>query len=100
LRSEVGSYYQAADLFILPTLSDGYALTQLEALSHGLPVMASECCGEAVTHGQNGWILEDLDPVTIAEAIKRVRTTSFPDVRPPQFTLDDLAKRLCLHEAS
>ena len=36
-RSDVADYYRSADLFILPTLSDGYALTQLEAMAHGLP---------------------------------------------------------------
>ena len=36
-RSEVGKHYRESDVFLLPTLSDGYALTQLEALSYGLP---------------------------------------------------------------
>jgi glycosyltransferase involved in cell wall biosynthesis len=93
-RSEVGAVYRAADVFILPTLSDGYALTQLEALSHGLPVIASKHCGEAVTHGRNGWILDDLEPETIATAIRVAATESLPDVRPPEFSLADLAQAL------
>jgi glycosyltransferase involved in cell wall biosynthesis len=36
---------------ILPTLSDGFALTQLEALAYGCPVIASQFCGEVVTPG-------------------------------------------------
>lgn len=68
-RSEVSEWYQNADVFILPTLSDGYALTQLEALAHGLPVIASKFCGEAVEEGKNGWILPDLEPDTIAGMI-------------------------------
>jgi glycosyltransferase involved in cell wall biosynthesis len=40
-RSHVGALYSSADVFILPTLSDGFALTQLEALGHGIPVIAS-----------------------------------------------------------
>lgn len=71
-RSEVGRFYDEADVFILPTLSDGYALTQLEALAHGLPVLASKHCGEAASHGVNGWILDDLEPATIAEALRRI----------------------------
>ena len=93
-RSEVGRVYQDADVFILPTLSDGYALTQLEALSYGLPVIASKHCGEAVTHGRNGWILEDLEPATIAAAIRHAMTERLPDVRPPEFSLEDLAAAL------
>lgn len=90
-RSEVGRHYPEADLFMLPTLSDGFAITQLEAMAHGLPVMASKHCGAAVTHGRNGWILEDLEPETIAAAIRMAMHERLPDVRPPEFSLDDLA---------
>jgi glycosyltransferase involved in cell wall biosynthesis len=94
-RSEVGKSYGAADLFILPTLSDGYALTQLEALAHGLPVLASRHCGEAVTHGENGWILPDLEPENIANAIRAAREAlPLPKVEMPAFAMDDLAARL------
>lgn len=94
-RSEVGKFYQAADLFILPTLSDGYALTQLEALAHGLPVLASRHCGEAVIHGGNGWLLSDLEPATIAEALRVARETlPLPKVGMPAFGMKELAERL------
>ncbi len=75
-RSAVGSIYREADVFILPTLSDGYALTQLEALGYGLPVIASKHCGEAVTRGNNGWILEDLEPATIAKLLREISPAS------------------------
>lgn len=93
-RSEVGRIYQDAGCFILPTLSDGYALTQLEALSHGLPVIASRHCGDAVTHGHNGWILDDLEPETIATAIRIAMQERPHAIRTPGFTLDDLATAL------
>lgn len=69
-RSEVGKYYVNSDVFVLPTLSDGYALTQLESLSHGLPVIASRFCGSVVQDGVNGRILPDLEPATIAEILR------------------------------
>jgi glycosyltransferase involved in cell wall biosynthesis len=94
-RGAVGTFYQDADVFILPTLSDGYALTQLEALGHGLPVIASRHCGAAVTHGGNGWILDALEPAGIAAAIRTAMAGGLADVKPPAFTLDDLARRLC-----
>ena len=94
-RSEVGRLYEAADLFILPTISDGYALTQLEALAHGLPVLASRACGNAVTHGENGWLLDDLEPSTIANAIRAAREAlPLPNVAPPRFGLEDLGESL------
>src|ERR1035437_6016689 len=40
-RSEVAQHYQWADLFLFPTFSDGFGLTQLEAQAWKLPVIAS-----------------------------------------------------------
>lgn len=93
-RSEVHRLYQSADVFILPTLSDGFALTQLEALSEGIPVIASRNCGSVVTHGVNGWILEDLRPETIASCIRRSMEEPLRHVSAPQFSLSDLASEL------
>ena len=45
-RDRVAEWYRKADLFVLPTLSDGFALTQLEALAHGLPVIVTPTAGE------------------------------------------------------
>ena len=68
-RVEVASYYRDADVFILPTLSDGFGLTQLEAQSWKLPVIASRNCGEVVRDGYNGVTLEDVSGRTIADAL-------------------------------
>ncbi|MCS3748877.1 glycosyltransferase involved in cell wall biosynthesis [Salinibacter ruber] len=68
-RSEVDAYYRDADVFILPTISDGFALTQLEAQAQGLPVIASQRCGDVVQHGQNGLRLDAVTPEEIAEAV-------------------------------
>ncbi|CAN5684877.1 glycosyltransferase family 4 protein [soil metagenome] len=64
-RSGALAYYRNADLFVLPTLSDGFAITQIEAMSHGLPVITTERCGEVVTPGEDGFII----PVRSAEAL-------------------------------
>ena len=69
-RSEVANYYKQADVFILPTLSDGFGLTQLEAQSWKLPVVVSTYCGEVVEHGVNGAILEDVSSTAIAELLR------------------------------
>ena len=68
-RSKVETYYQQADVFILPTLSDGFGLTQLEAQSWKLPVIASRFCGEVVSDGVNGVVLEEVSAEAIAEAL-------------------------------
>lgn len=68
--NKVGQYYDEADIFILPTLSDGFARTQLEALVRRLPVLASRNCGSVVVDGVNGLLLPDVEPATIADAIR------------------------------
>lgn len=96
-RSAVAALYRAADAMILPTLSDGFALTQLEALAHGCPVIASRHCGEVVTPGLNGWLLEDLEPSTLAACIQQAAATAALLPRPlarPRFGLDQLAGAL------
>ena len=68
-RNKVRNYYEQADVFILPTLSDGFALTQLEAIVHRLPVIVSRRCGEVVTDRVNGLLLEEPTTAAIEEAL-------------------------------
>lgn len=69
-RVSVETYYRDADVFILPTLSDGFGLTQLEAQAWKLPVIASRYCGEVVRDQVNGVVLEVVSGETIAEVIR------------------------------
>ena len=69
-RKETAEKYKAADVFILPTLSDGFAITQLEAQAYGLPVISSKSCGGVVENGRNGIILEEPSAACIAAAIR------------------------------
>ncbi len=61
--------YRESDVFLFPTLSDGFGLTQLEALGHGLPVIASRNCGQVVDDRVNGLVLYEVTPEAISEAI-------------------------------
>ena len=70
-RSEVDSYYRDSHVFLFPTLTDGFGLTQLEAMSQGLPVIASERCGDVVEHNKNGWRLSAPTPEAIADALRQ-----------------------------
>ena len=61
--------YESSDVFLFPTLSDGFGLTQLEALGHGLPIIASTNCGRVVEDRVNGLALDEVTPETIAGAV-------------------------------
>jgi glycosyltransferase involved in cell wall biosynthesis len=100
-RQESAQFYKNADVFILPTLSDGFAITQLEAQAHGLPVIASKFCGDVVKDGFNGIVLEEPTAACIAAIIRDCiadpnrlqKLTSGLRVR-DRFTIDMLAQQL------
>jgi glycosyltransferase involved in cell wall biosynthesis len=63
--------FSSATAFVLPTVSDGFAITQLEAFAHGLPVIVTPNCGQVVEDGVTGFIVPPRDPGTLAAAIGR-----------------------------
>ena len=69
-RRQAAQYYRNADVFILPTLSDGFAITQLEAQAYGLPLIASGRCGQVVQDKVNGLLLDDPSAEAIESAIR------------------------------
>jgi glycosyltransferase involved in cell wall biosynthesis len=100
-RSEAAEKYRAADVFILSTLSDGFAITQLEAQSCGLPIISSRFCGRVVENGRNGIILEEPNAACIAAAIRDciadsnlLQQFAAASRLSDKFTIDALALRL------
>jgi glycosyltransferase involved in cell wall biosynthesis len=71
-RDRTQEFYERADIFVLPTLSDGFALTQLEAMAYGLPVIATPNCGEVVTDGVDGLIVPASDSNALAEGLQLI----------------------------
>ena len=70
-RDQLHDIYRQAHVFVLPTLSDGFAITQLEAMAHALPVVATPNCGRVVTDGVDGFIVPARDSQALAEALVR-----------------------------
>ncbi len=107
-RNRAAEWYRQADVFVLPTLSDGFGITQLEAMSHGLPVITTPCCGEVVSNGVDGFIVPPRDADTLARLF--LRYLAEPELlrgqqqaaltKAKQFTLARLAENLCSLEAA
>lgn len=100
-RDAVEKYYRDADVFILPTLSDGFGLTQLEAQAWKLPVIASRYCGEVVRDGVNGVVLGQVSGKAIAEVLSelvrepvRLKEMADRSVVDGRFSLNQLASSL------
>jgi glycosyltransferase involved in cell wall biosynthesis len=66
----------AADIFVLPSLSEGLNNSTLEALAMALPVVVTDVGGtcEAVRDGVDGFVVPSRDSVAIADAIERLIT--------------------------
>jgi glycosyltransferase involved in cell wall biosynthesis len=71
-HDRIAPAYRAADVFVLPTVSDGFALTQLEAMAHGLPVVTTPNCGDVVDDGVDGLLVPAGDATALAEALARL----------------------------
>ena len=68
-RDQLSEIYRQAHVFVLPTISDGFAITQLEAMAHGLPVVATPNCGRVVSNGTDGFVIPARDGSALAEAL-------------------------------
>ena len=58
-RSDVPDLMASADIFVLPSLWEGMAISLIEAMSMGMVVVASDVDGnsEVVKHKVNGWLV-------------------------------------------
>ncbi|RLB04931.1 MAG: hypothetical protein DRG83_03725 [Deltaproteobacteria bacterium] len=61
-----------AEVFVLPSLSEGVPKVLLEVMAKGVPVVASEVGGipDLITHNHNGLLVPPRNPQALAEAIK------------------------------
>lgn len=68
-RGTTANYYRSGDVFLFPTLSDGFGLTQLEAQAWKLPLITSRFCGQVVADQVNGLLLPEVSGPAIADAL-------------------------------
>jgi glycosyltransferase involved in cell wall biosynthesis len=100
-RSEAARYYKEADVFLFPTLSDGFGLTQLEAQAWKLPAIVSRFCGEVFRDGVNGIVLHEVSGKAVSDAVRwliaepsRLGFMSRNSIGSTEFGLERFASRL------
>ena len=74
-REEVKKLFCEADLAIMPSRTEGFGLTALEALSAGLPILVSNNSGFGKVPFASSCVVCSDDPEKWAEAIRHVRET-------------------------
>jgi len=72
-RDDAERYYQAADMFVLPSLYETFSMVAHEAAGSGLPIVATEVSGveDLLCRGEAG-IAVGRDPRQVGEAMARL----------------------------
>lgn len=73
-RSLIPVYMKAADLFVLPSLSEGFPNVILEAMASGLPIITTNVSGlpDIIRDGENGFIVQPGDADQLADRIREL----------------------------
>jgi len=73
--ADLASLYNAAAVFVFPSLEEGFGLPPLEAMACGTPVVASNTSSIPEVVDDAGLLVPPTDVAQIAEAINRVLTS-------------------------
>jgi glycosyltransferase involved in cell wall biosynthesis len=71
-HEQLVAYYRAADVFVSLSEHEGFCVPLLEAMHHGVPVVAYGAGAVPDTLGTGGLLLEGRDPSAVAAAVHRV----------------------------
>jgi len=73
-HDKIPGVMSAADIFVLPSLSEGFPLVAVEAMASGLPIIATAVGGlpEIVKEGETGFLVPSQDSKQLAQRIIRL----------------------------
>jgi glycosyltransferase involved in cell wall biosynthesis len=69
---ELENLYRAADIFVFPSLHEGFGLPVLEAMARGIPVATSGCSSLAEVAGDAALLFDPGSESSIAAALDRI----------------------------
>ena len=58
-QAKLPEWYNRGDVFLFPTLEDGFAVVLAQAYANALPIIATTNCAgpDMLRHGESGWVL-------------------------------------------
>ena len=73
-REDLPSVMAGWDIFVMPSLDEGFGIAALEAMAAGLPVIASQVGGlcELVQVGETGWFVPPAAPLDLARRLSQL----------------------------
>jgi glycosyltransferase involved in cell wall biosynthesis len=77
--AQLSAYYRTADVFVSASEHEGFCVPLLEAMHHGIPIVALAAAAVPETLAGAGVLVDSSAPALLAAAIKRV--VSRPDLR-------------------
>ena len=68
-----------SDIFLFPTLSDGFGMVIAESMSQGTPVITppNSCGADFIHQGHNGWLVPPSDSMAIRKRILEILEKPF-----------------------
>lgn len=104
-QDDLKEYLATSDCYLFPSLCEGCAQSGMEALTAGLPVIATYESGLPITDGENGVLIESANVASIVDAVKRLAAdkslrmnlgTKAAEMMKKQYTWDVYAKNVCM----
>jgi len=83
-EEDLVTHFKMADLYVMPSMKEGFGIVFIEAMYYGLPVIAGNKDGsvDALCNGELGILVDPIDTSAILEAMSRIlhdRNQFIPD---------------------
>jgi phosphatidyl-myo-inositol dimannoside synthase len=73
-EEELAAHFELADIYVMPSVKEGFGIVFVEAMYYGTPVIAGNADGstDALLQGELGLLIEPDKPKAITEAIQKM----------------------------
>ena len=75
-KVDLPAYYSGADVFVLPSLYEGFGFPPLEAMACGCPAVTSNTSSLSEVVGDAGIMVDPYDTDSLAQAMRQVLTNN------------------------